>query len=186
MFDTFFRSCVRILGYDTTATEVDCRNGHVTKVHAIPIGVDVNYVKPAPLNSTFLNILKEKFKDKKVIFSRDTLEPIKGIPLKFKAFEKFLIHHPEWIGKVVLIQLITPPNNRHCSYSPRFGPSQEAVNMEQQTIDSPTTERLQTPRHTRAHSLSASFPIHHLPSSSSTVFTKPSSPPSLKNVRNLG
>jgi trehalose 6-phosphate synthase len=38
------------------------------------------------------------------------LEPIKGVPLKLKSFERFLSTYPEWIGKVVLLQLIVPPS----------------------------------------------------------------------------
>jgi trehalose 6-phosphate synthase len=36
------------------------------------------------------------------------LDYIKGVPQKFYALEIFLSRHPEWIGKVVLVQVAVP------------------------------------------------------------------------------
>jgi len=36
------------------------------------------------------------------------LDYIKGVPQKLHALELFLTQHPEWIGKVVLVQLAVP------------------------------------------------------------------------------
>ena len=38
----------------------------------------------------------------------DRLDYIKGIPQKLHALEIFLTEHPEWIGKVVLVQVAVP------------------------------------------------------------------------------
>lgn len=38
----------------------------------------------------------------------DRLDYIKGVPQKLHAFEVFLTDHPEWIGKVVLVQVAVP------------------------------------------------------------------------------
>jgi len=38
----------------------------------------------------------------------DRLDYTKGIPLKLLAFDKFLTDNPQWVGKVVLIQLAIP------------------------------------------------------------------------------
>ena len=38
----------------------------------------------------------------------DRLDMIKGIPQKILAFEKFLEENPEWIDKVVLLQIAVP------------------------------------------------------------------------------
>jgi len=37
-----------------------------------------------------------------------SLDYIKGIPHKLFAIERFFQNHPEWIGKVVLIQIAVP------------------------------------------------------------------------------
>jgi trehalose 6-phosphate synthase len=38
----------------------------------------------------------------------DRLDYIKGVPQKMHAFEVFLDRHPEWRGKVVLVQVAVP------------------------------------------------------------------------------
>lgn len=52
--------------------------------------------------------LREKFKGVKVLLGVDRLDYIKGVPQKLHAFEVFLSNHPEWIEKVVLIQVAIP------------------------------------------------------------------------------
>lgn len=49
--------------------------------------------------------LRTKFQGRKVVLGIDRLERIRGIPLKLLAFERFLQKHPEWRGKVVLVQV---------------------------------------------------------------------------------
>lgn len=51
-----------------------------------------------------LNIQKQ-FKDKIIFCAIDRLESLKGIPLKMLGIERFLLRCPEWIGKIVLIQV---------------------------------------------------------------------------------
>lgn len=38
----------------------------------------------------------------------DRLDYIKGVPQKLHALEVFLSDHPEWVGKVVLVQVAVP------------------------------------------------------------------------------
>ena len=45
-------------------------------------------------------MLREKYAGKKLIVARDKLDYIKGVRQKLLAFEQFLVHHPEWRGKV--------------------------------------------------------------------------------------
>lgn len=45
---------------------------------------------------------------RKIIIGVDRIDYIKGIPPKLKALELFLDKHPEWIGKLVLIQVAIP------------------------------------------------------------------------------
>jgi len=52
--------------------------------------------------------LEQRFKGVKVIVGVDRLDYIKGMPQKLHALEMFLGDHPEWIGKVVLVQLAVP------------------------------------------------------------------------------
>lgn len=52
--------------------------------------------------------LERKFHGVKVIVGVDRLDYIKGVPQKLHALEVFLDEHPEWIGKVVLVQVAVP------------------------------------------------------------------------------
>jgi trehalose 6-phosphate synthase len=52
--------------------------------------------------------LEKKFQGVKLIVGVDRLDYIKGVPQKLHALEVFLTEHPEWIGKVVLVQVAVP------------------------------------------------------------------------------
>jgi len=52
--------------------------------------------------------LERKFQGVKIIVGVDRLDYIKGVPQKLHALEVFLTEHPEWIGKVVLVQVAVP------------------------------------------------------------------------------
>lgn len=55
-----------------------------------------------------IGALERKFQGVKLIVGIDRLDYIKGIPQKLHAFELFLTEHPEWQGKVVLVQIAVP------------------------------------------------------------------------------
>jgi trehalose 6-phosphate synthase len=57
---------------------------------------------------TRIRQLESRFSGVKVIVGVDRLDYIKGVPQKLHALELFLTQHPEWIGKVVLVQLAVP------------------------------------------------------------------------------
>lgn len=52
--------------------------------------------------------LEQKFQGVKLMVGVDRLDYIKGVPQKLHALEVFLSDHPEWVGKVVLVQVAVP------------------------------------------------------------------------------
>jgi trehalose 6-phosphate synthase len=52
--------------------------------------------------------LEQRYKDVKVIVGVDRLDYTKGLLQKLLGFEIFLSDHPNWVGKVVLIQVAVP------------------------------------------------------------------------------
>ncbi|DAZ96493.1 TPA: hypothetical protein N0F65_008360 [Lagenidium giganteum] len=48
--------------------------------------------------------LRQKYTGKKIFAGADTIERLKGIPLKILAFDSFLTRCPDFVGKVVLVQ----------------------------------------------------------------------------------
>jgi trehalose 6-phosphate synthase len=106
----FLSSCARILEVPTTPNGVEYGGKYVT-VAAFPIGIDpekfVDGLKKQKVIDR-VNALKQKFDGVKLIVGVDRLDYIKGVPQKLHALEVFLTEHPEWIGKVVLIQIAIP------------------------------------------------------------------------------
>lgn len=86
-------------------------DGRYAHVGTFPIGIDpkqfTSNMETAAVNDRIAQ-LERRFKDVKVIVGVDRLDYIKGVPQKLLGLEVFLTEHPEWIGKVVLVQLAVP------------------------------------------------------------------------------
>jgi trehalose 6-phosphate synthase len=106
----FLSSCSRILGLSTTPNGVEFE-GRVVTVGAFPIGIDPTKITDGlqqPSVKKRIAALQDKFKGVKLMVGVDRLDYIKGVPQKLHALEVFLTDHPEWIGKVVLVQVAVP------------------------------------------------------------------------------
>ncbi|OCF59986.1 alpha,alpha-trehalose-phosphate synthase [UDP-forming] 1 [Kwoniella mangroviensis CBS 10435] len=106
----FLSSCTRILGLQTQPNGIEFE-GRYAQVGTYPIGIEpmqfVEGLQKEKVQSR-LKSLETRFQGCKVIIGVDRLDYIKGIPQKLHALEVFLTQHPEWIGKVVLVQLAIP------------------------------------------------------------------------------
>lgn len=106
----FLSSVARILRLTPSPNGVEF-DGRMVSVGAFPIGIDTEKFVRGLTQSTVMTRMKSlqnKFDGTKIIVGVDRLDYIKGIPQKFHAFEIFLTEHPEWIGKVVLVQVAVP------------------------------------------------------------------------------
>ncbi|CAD0094704.1 unnamed protein product [Aureobasidium mustum] len=106
----FLSSCSRILQLPTTPNTVEFQ-GKVVTVGAFPIGIDPEKFEEGlkkPKVVERIQTLEKKFQGVKLIVGVDRLDYIKGVPQKLHALEVFLTEHPEWIGKVVLVQVAVP------------------------------------------------------------------------------
>jgi len=106
----FLSSCTRILGLPTMPNGVEFE-GRLAHVGTFPIGIEPssftqNLQKQSVIDR--ISQLEQRFGGVKVIVGVDRLDYIKGVPQKLHALELFLTQHPEWIGKVVLVQLAVP------------------------------------------------------------------------------
>lgn len=106
----FLSSCTRILGLETMPNGIEFE-GRYAQVGTYPIGIEpmqfVDGLKREKVQSR-LQTLQKRFEGCKVIIGVDRLDYIKGVPQKLHALEVFLAQHPEWVGKVVLVQLAIP------------------------------------------------------------------------------
>jgi len=106
----FLSSCTRILGLPTMPNGVDFE-GHYTHVGTFPIGIDPlqfhdNLQKESVKER--IETLDKKFEGMKILVGVDRLDYIKGVPQKLHALEVFFTKYPEFIGKVVLVQVAVP------------------------------------------------------------------------------
>lgn len=112
----FLTSCRRLLGLNygmipdasgghTLAIDTNGRHVAVTSIHA---GVEPPVLTQILRHSSTVEnaeSIRRKFEGKRIFCAIDRLESLKGIPLKMLGLERFLKRCPEWIGKVVLIQV---------------------------------------------------------------------------------
>ncbi|KAI9218019.1 glycosyltransferase family 20-domain-containing protein [Blastocladiella britannica] len=106
----FLSSCTRILGLHTMPNGVDYE-GRFVHVGTFPIGIDPEQFVQGlqrPAVRERMGQLRKKYEGAKILVGIDRLDYIKGIPHKLHAFEVFLSQHPEWVGKVVLLQVAVP------------------------------------------------------------------------------
>lgn len=97
-------------GLTTTPNGVEFQ-GKLRSVGAFPIGIDPEKFTEGlkkPSVQERIAQLEKKFQGVKLIVGVDRLDYIKGVPQKLHALEVFLNDHPEWIGKVVLVQVAVP------------------------------------------------------------------------------
>ncbi|KXS21082.1 glycosyltransferase family 20 protein [Gonapodya prolifera JEL478] len=106
----FLSSCTRILSVPVMANGVEIGDRFV-EASAVPIGIDthkfIEALEDMKIQERVAN-LEQKFKGMKVLVGVDRLDYIKGVPQKLHAVEAFLEKYPEYIGKLVLVQVAVP------------------------------------------------------------------------------
>lgn len=93
----------------TTAIGMDQRT---IKLGAVPVGINVEYIEELFRDKSMMqkvNKMKQQLNGKKMILSAERLDYVKGPLEKILAFEQFLDEHPEYHGKVELVNICTPP-----------------------------------------------------------------------------
>lgn len=106
----FLSSCSRILETPTDNNGLKYQGRFIT-VSAFPIGIDPEKFTEGlkrPKVRERMAALRRKFEGVKLIVGVDRLDYIKGVPQKLHALEVFLSEHPEWRGKIVLVQVAVP------------------------------------------------------------------------------
>lgn len=100
----------RIRGLATTPNGIEFQ-GKIITCGAFPIGIDPEKFKEGLKKEKVqkrIAMLEQKFQGVKLMVGVDRLDYIKGVPQKLHALEVFLSDHPEWVGKVVLVQVAVP------------------------------------------------------------------------------
>lgn len=152
----FEMTCLRVLGLESSPEEInyDQRRIHL---NVYPIGIN-----PGEFLSTLGSeecsekqiALQTTYADKKLILGVDRLDYIKGLSLKFKAFEVFLENYPEWRERVVLLQVVVPSRSGVRDYKEMKNELDNWVGR--------INGRFSTPHHTPISYLAQSISFHEL------------------------
>jgi len=86
---------------------VTCESSPKHLVSAL-VKLNVLFLSSRPGIEPKLQSLLKLYAGKKIIIGRDKLDVVKGVVQKLRAFAKLLHDYPEWIGRVVLIQVTSP------------------------------------------------------------------------------
>ncbi len=100
------------LGIDQMTKLIEVGNRRI-RLGAQPVGVNIENIKRiCQEDQTIERIgkLKARTKGKKIILSVERLDYVKGPLEKIQAFGEFLADHPEYHGKIELINICTPPS----------------------------------------------------------------------------
>ncbi|KAK0472525.1 alpha,alpha-trehalose-phosphate synthase [Armillaria novae-zelandiae] len=119
----FRQTCSRILAVEALPRGIQLMaeeegssqegKGRFVDVGVYPMGIDVALLRERrrePEVSEWIAVLKQRYAGMKLIVGRDKMDEIQGVKQKIQAFELFLQKHPEYQGKVVLIQIAIPSN----------------------------------------------------------------------------
>ncbi|KAI0877594.1 family 20 glycosyltransferase [Hypoxylon argillaceum] len=103
----FLQTCSRLLSVETTNEGIQLEDRLVDVTHTA-IGIDpvnLNVHRQDPEVMKWVNIMRDRYKDKKIIVARDKLDVLRGVRQKLLAFELFLNKNPSWRDQIVLIQV---------------------------------------------------------------------------------
>lgn len=106
----FTSCCTRVLGLEASLQRIDF-GGAPVELAVVPTGIEASEVIDT-LNSAEVQEKYEKFMEMyngiAVLAGIDHSNQCKGVIHKLRSYERFLRDHPEWVGRVILIQVILP------------------------------------------------------------------------------
>lgn len=105
----FLQTCSRLMVVECTSEGVQMEDRFVN-VANVPIGIvprQLQALRKEPEVDEWVNVLREKYRGKRLIVARDKLDGVRGVRQKMLSYELFLNKNPEWREKVVLIQVAT-------------------------------------------------------------------------------
>ncbi|CAN1138293.1 Alpha,alpha-trehalose-phosphate synthase [UDP-forming] 6 [Linum perenne] len=116
----FLSCCSRMLGltYESKRGYIGLEYcGRTVSIKILPVGIHMGQLQSVLSLSETERKVKElihQFCDKGriMLLGVDDMDIFKGISLKLLAMEQLLVQHPEWQGKVVLVQIANPARGR--------------------------------------------------------------------------
>ncbi|WCJ33648.1 trehalose phosphate synthase [Euphorbia peplus] len=116
----FLSCCSRMLGltYESKRGYIGVEYcGRTVSIKILPVGIHMGQLQSVlslPETEAKVAELIKVYRDqgKIMLLGVDDMDIFKGISLKLLAMEQLLLQHPEWRGKVVLVQIANPARGR--------------------------------------------------------------------------
>jgi trehalose 6-phosphate synthase/phosphatase len=107
----------RLFGLEMDADEHLRYDGRAVRIGIFPMGVDARDIdQRAASRSVATRVLEHRQRNERLFLGIDRLDYSKGIPRRLAGFERLLLDHPEWRGRVQLIQVAVPSRGRVAAY----------------------------------------------------------------------
>ncbi|KAF8688342.1 hypothetical protein HU200_042303 [Digitaria exilis] len=116
----FLSCCSRMLGlkYESQRGYIALEYyGRTVTIKILPVGVHLEQLQSVlnlPETGVKVAELLKQFyhRNRLLLLGVDDMDIFKGISLKLLAFEQLLLQHPEWRGRVVLVQIANPARGK--------------------------------------------------------------------------
>ncbi|KAJ0989937.1 hypothetical protein J5N97_008293 [Dioscorea zingiberensis] len=114
----FLSCCSRMLGlaYKSKRGYIGLEYyGRTVNIKILPVGIHMGQLQSVmdlPETETKVAELRDRFNGRMVLLGVDDMDIFKGISLKLLAMEQLLVQHPDWVGKLVLVQIANPARGR--------------------------------------------------------------------------
>jgi alpha,alpha-trehalose-phosphate synthase [UDP-forming] len=116
----FMECALRLVGADVAFGRAEIEHhGHLTRASSFPLGVDAQQFNGYGSNPAVLaevESLRGAIRGERLILAVDRLDYTKGILPRLHAYERFLADHPEWHGRVCLLQIQVPSRESVAEY----------------------------------------------------------------------
>ncbi|KAJ4951404.1 hypothetical protein NE237_028236 [Protea cynaroides] len=114
----FLSCCSRMLGlaYESKRGYIGLEYyGRTISIKILSVGIHMGQLRSMmylPETESRVADLQDQFRGQMVLLGVDDMDIFKGISLKLLAMEQLLVQHPDWRGKVVLVQIANPARGR--------------------------------------------------------------------------
>jgi trehalose 6-phosphate synthase/phosphatase len=115
----FLNTAARLLPVTASANVITYDERSVV-IESFPMGIDDKKYAALPLKNAVkvqAELIKDNFKDCKLIISIDRLDYSKGILQRLQAFELLLQQYPEYKGKIALYMIVVPSRDSVPQYA---------------------------------------------------------------------
>lgn len=116
----FIHSCTRILGLESSLRGFQVDGDRTVNIVVCPIGINPELFQSqlqVPETQASLAMLRDRYAGTKLILSIDPSGVLSGVQQKLLAFDALLRDHPEWVGKLILVQVFEKTGEKDKYYA---------------------------------------------------------------------